>query len=222
MSLSPVARLKLDELFVRWLTDDGTQRYLRQSLSFLKTGDTASAKKAINHICVAGPAVASFSSSHQKNNDCNFETRYPPLETNNRPNSSLGFVPTAPRPNTPPCLPLQHAGKLLSPRSPRRSTTSPVLSHTSVKFKREREADGAVADMDRAFVSALQIIVYWAIVAGHAASGYSLLVGIPLLPLLVLQIALIYHVWSTLTKRLTHSTADANLDATSVTPVSQL
>lgn len=51
---------------------------------------------------------------------------------------------------------------------------------------------------------ALEIIVYWAIVAGHAASGYSFLVGIPLLPLLVIQIVLLYHIWSTLTKRLSH------------------
>ncbi|KAL7062831.1 hypothetical protein AAHC03_01451 [Spirometra sp. Aus1] len=139
MTLSPVARLKLDELFVRWLTDDGTQSCLRQSLTFLKTGDTASAKKAINHICVAGPAVASFSSPRYKNNACKFETRYPPLgadETNSRPNSSLGLLPTAPRPNTPPYLPHQHTGKLLSPRSPRRSsTTSPVPGHMAVNFK---------------------------------------------------------------------------------------
>uniref|UniRef100_A0A5K3ELX2 Uncharacterized protein n=1 Tax=Mesocestoides corti TaxID=53468 RepID=A0A5K3ELX2_MESCO len=45
---------------------------------------------------------------------------------------------------------------------------------------------------------ALQTIVYWAIVAGHTASGYSLLIGIPLLPLLVVQIILLMHMWTSL------------------------
>ncbi|KAL5970028.1 hypothetical protein TSMEX_002226 [Taenia solium] len=45
---------------------------------------------------------------------------------------------------------------------------------------------------------ALQTIVYWAIVAGHMASGYSLLIGIPLLPLLVVQITLLIHIWTSL------------------------
>lgn len=45
---------------------------------------------------------------------------------------------------------------------------------------------------------ALQIVVYWAIVGGHMASGFSPLIGIPLLPLLVVQIILIIHVWTNL------------------------
>lgn len=48
---------------------------------------------------------------------------------------------------------------------------------------------------------ALQTIVYWAIVAGHMASGYSLLIGIPLLPLLVVQITLLIHIWTSLVTR---------------------
>ncbi|KAL5112205.1 hypothetical protein TcWFU_005730 [Taenia crassiceps] len=48
---------------------------------------------------------------------------------------------------------------------------------------------------------ALQTIVYWAIVAGHMASGYSLLIGIPLLPLLVVQIILLIHIWTSLVTR---------------------
>ena len=45
---------------------------------------------------------------------------------------------------------------------------------------------------------ALQTVVYWAIVAGHMASGYSLFIGIPLLPLLVVQITLLIHIWTSL------------------------
>ncbi|KAH9285750.1 hypothetical protein ECG_00797 [Echinococcus granulosus] len=48
---------------------------------------------------------------------------------------------------------------------------------------------------------ALQTVVYWAIVTGHVASGYSLLIGIPLLPLLVVQITLLIHIWTSLVTR---------------------
>ncbi|KAL3311051.1 hypothetical protein Ciccas_010371 [Cichlidogyrus casuarinus] len=44
----------------------------------------------------------------------------------------------------------------------------------------------------------LYTIVYWTIVAGHAASGFGFLVGILLLPLLIIQISLLCHVWSSI------------------------
>ncbi|KAM3185276.1 hypothetical protein ACTXT7_006708 [Hymenolepis weldensis] len=56
---------------------------------------------------------------------------------------------------------------------------------------------------------ALQIVVYWAIVAGHMASGFSPLIGIPLLPLLVVQIILLIHIWTNLVTK-HHSPSDAS------------
>lgn len=47
----------------------------------------------------------------------------------------------------------------------------------------------------------LFVIVYWTLAIGHAAAGYSLLVGIPLLPLLVIQITLLMFVWRTLANK---------------------
>lgn len=59
---------------------------------------------------------------------------------------------------------------------------------------------------------ALQIVVYWAIVAGHMASGFSPLIGIPLLPLLVVQIILLIHIWTNLvTKHQSPSDASSAL-----------
>lgn len=62
---------------------------------------------------------------------------------------------------------------------------------------------------------ALQIVVYWVIVAGHAASGYSMLVGIPLLPLLVIQIALLLHMWNSLVTQ--HRSLPEGFDITTAT-----
>ncbi|KAA3681103.1 uncharacterized protein DEA37_0009168 [Paragonimus westermani] len=53
----------------------------------------------------------------------------------------------------------------------------------------------------------LFIIVYWILAFGHAAANYGFLVGIPLLPLLVIQISLGMFVWRTLTNRVTIVTA---------------
>ncbi|VEL41297.1 unnamed protein product [Protopolystoma xenopodis] len=50
---------------------------------------------------------------------------------------------------------------------------------------------------------ALQTAVYWALVIGHAAAGFGLLIGLPILPLVVVQIALLFHIWSTITGRVT-------------------
>lgn len=52
---------------------------------------------------------------------------------------------------------------------------------------------------------ALFTLVYMILVIGHASADYGFLVGIPLLPLIVVQIALVMFVWNTITKRQTVS-----------------
>ena len=62
---------------------------------------------------------------------------------------------------------------------------------------------------------ALQTVVYWAIVAGHMASGYSLFIGIPLLPLLVVQITLLIHIWTNLVTKRQYLPVESLLTSTS-------
>nr|AAY97892.1 unknown [Schistosoma japonicum] len=56
----------------------------------------------------------------------------------------------------------------------------------------------------------LIVVVYWILVIGHAAADYSLLIGIPLLPLIILQIALLLHVWKTLKRRAKYQSVKTN------------
>ncbi|VDP76878.1 unnamed protein product [Echinostoma caproni] len=59
---------------------------------------------------------------------------------------------------------------------------------------------------------ALFVMVYWTLALGHAAADYSFLVGIPLLPLVVVQIALLMCVWRTLTSRATRQASSPKTD----------
>lgn len=140
MSFSPVVKLKMDELFVRWLTDETAQRGLKESLSYLKAGDSPAAKRAIDRIIVVAPFLSL--SDDQMPADAS-RSWYP----SDRlcigvANCGSGASSCAsPRPSTPPQFPhhprdnsgKEHGGaKLFSPRSPHRSASYKTSGLTSL------------------------------------------------------------------------------------------
>ncbi|VDO03065.1 unnamed protein product [Rodentolepis nana] len=90
----------MDELFIRWLTDEVTQAGLNQSLALLKVSDRLEARRALRLIMVPGPQ-----SSHT------------PEALPTVP-SSLNSPCSSPRPLTPPHFPNAHRQS----QSPRTST----------------------------------------------------------------------------------------------------
>lgn len=54
---------------------------------------------------------------------------------------------------------------------------------------------------------ALTLLVYWILAVGHAASGFGFLIGIPLIPLIILQIGLLLYVWNTVLKNCNRSSS---------------
>lgn len=121
MSINPALKLKLDELFLRWLTDPSTQKVLNENLLQLKSNETLQSMLAVSGGVVVGPLCSSvfgyFYGPPAESPAFSFEHSHigTPVAT-----GSLGSL-VSPRPNTPPYFPQppQH-NKLFSPRSPRR------------------------------------------------------------------------------------------------------
>ncbi|VDO56917.1 unnamed protein product [Schistosoma margrebowiei] len=119
-------KLKLDELFLRWLTDRATQKVLRENLMQVKAGQSLEAMLALPTGIVVGPMSASFygclySPSYSESSCLNPDGSY-----NSVPSAfTWGGTITSPRPNTPPYFPQPPFSKLYSPRSPRRHASTP-------------------------------------------------------------------------------------------------
>lgn len=60
MPVNSALKLKLDELFLRWLTDRATQKVLRENLIQVKAGQSLEAMLALPTGIVVGPMSASF------------------------------------------------------------------------------------------------------------------------------------------------------------------
>ncbi|KAH9285745.1 hypothetical protein ECG_00798 [Echinococcus granulosus] len=105
MAFVPILKMKMDELFIRWLTDEVTQVGLKQSLVFLKSNDRLEASRAVRRIVVPSPFAQSSHSSEAWH-----------------PSSSLCSPCVSPRPLTPPHFPTTHRNLHdRQPQSPRRS-----------------------------------------------------------------------------------------------------
>ncbi|CAH8506917.1 unnamed protein product [Schistosoma curassoni] len=126
MPINSALKLKLDELFLRWLTDRATQKVLRENLMQAKAGQSLEAMLALPTGIVVGPMSASFYG-------CLYSPSYGESSCLN-PDGSYNSVPSAftwggtiasPRPNTPPYFPQPPFSKLYSPRSPRRHASTP-------------------------------------------------------------------------------------------------
>ncbi|XP_018650364.1 hypothetical protein Smp_089920, partial [Schistosoma mansoni] len=128
-------KLKLDELFLRWLTDRATQKVLRENLIQVKAGQSLEAMLALPTGIVVGPMSASFygclySPSYSESSCLNPDGSYNSVSSA----FNWGGTITSPRPNTPPYFPQPPFSKLYSPRSPRRHASTPSgLSVQAVK-----------------------------------------------------------------------------------------
>nr|CDS33415.1 phosphatase 2a regulatory subunit [Hymenolepis microstoma] len=96
----------MDELFIRWLTDEVTQAGLNQSLALLKVNDRLEARRALRHIMVPGPQSS------------NTPEALPAVPSLHSPCSS-------PRPLTPPHFPNAHRQS----QSPRTSTLPSFMKY---------------------------------------------------------------------------------------------
>ncbi|KAM7541263.1 hypothetical protein Aperf_G00000033051 [Anoplocephala perfoliata] len=99
MAFTPIMKMKMDELFIRWLTDKVTQASLNQSLVFLKANDRTEARRALRRIVGSSPLAQSSKNSES----------LPAVP------SSLLSPCVSPRPLTPPHFPSGHR-QLQSPR----------------------------------------------------------------------------------------------------------
>ncbi|VDM31572.1 unnamed protein product [Hydatigera taeniaeformis] len=103
MAFVPILKMKMDELFIRWLTDEVAQAGLKQSLLFLKSNDRLEASRAICRIIVPSPLAQ-------------------PSHSSDAWHSSPSFCSpcASPRPLTPPHYPTAHRSshdrQLQSPR----------------------------------------------------------------------------------------------------------
>lgn len=52
MAFEPILKLKVDELFLRWFTDEVTQDGLKRGLTLLKLNDRIAARREVGHISV--------------------------------------------------------------------------------------------------------------------------------------------------------------------------
>uniref|UniRef100_A0A183AG23 Serine/threonine protein kinase n=1 Tax=Echinostoma caproni TaxID=27848 RepID=A0A183AG23_9TREM len=59
MSINPALKLKLDELFLRWLTDPATQNVLHENLIQLKANESLQTMLAVPSGVVVGPMSSS-------------------------------------------------------------------------------------------------------------------------------------------------------------------
>lgn len=107
MTFAPILKMKMDELFIRWLTDEVTQAGLNQSLALLKTSDRLEARRVLRRIVIPGPH-----SSHTSEALVTIP-------------SSLHSPCVSPRPLTPPHFPSIHR----QAQSPRSSTLSTLTKY---------------------------------------------------------------------------------------------
>ncbi|CAL8074470.1 unnamed protein product [Calicophoron daubneyi] len=148
MSINPALKLKLDELFLRWLTDPATQKVLHQNLIQLKANEPLQAMLAVPSGVVVGPMSSSVYSFFY--GSCRPESPGPNTEGSvNGVTTTSGAVGslTSPRPNTPPYFPQPPHSKIFSPRSPRRHVPAAngVQSNPVSKGAGEaRTVDGSV------------------------------------------------------------------------------
>lgn len=140
MPVNSALKLKLDELFLRWLTDRATQKVLRENLIQVKAGQSLEAMLALPTGIVVGPMSASFygclySPSYSESSCLNPDGSYNSVSSA----FNWGGTITSPRPNTPPYFPQPPFSKLYSPRSPRRHASTPSgLSVQAVKSSVEQ------------------------------------------------------------------------------------
>lgn len=113
MAFTPIVKMKMDELFIRWLTDQVTQASLNQSLVFLKANDRTEAKRALRRIAASSPVALSSNNSES----------LPAVP------SSLLSSCVSPRPLTPPHFPNVHRQS----QSPRPSSL-PTYTKFIVRF----------------------------------------------------------------------------------------
>ncbi|CAH8485756.1 unnamed protein product [Schistosoma turkestanicum] len=126
MPINSALKLKLDELFLRWLTDRATQKVLRENLTQVKAGQSVEAMLALPSGIVVGPMSASFYGCFYSPSHCESSCLNPDGSCNNVSSAfSYGGIITSPRPNTPPYFPQPPFSKLCSPRSPRRQASTP-------------------------------------------------------------------------------------------------
>ncbi|CAH8499979.1 unnamed protein product [Heterobilharzia americana] len=135
MSVNSALKLKLDELFLRWITDRATQKVLRDNLIQLKSGHPIEAMLALPAGIVVGPMSASSYGYFYGPVHCESSGPNPDgLPSTGLPAPNHHSCIASPRPNTPPYFPQPPYSKICSPRSPRRHTyTSGSMSSQAVK-----------------------------------------------------------------------------------------
>ncbi|KAF8561117.1 hypothetical protein P879_01407 [Paragonimus westermani] len=120
MPINPALKLKLDELFLRWLTDPATQKVLNENLVQLKANEPLQTMLAVPSGVVVGPMSSSvygfFYSTSCESPGFIAEGMQNGLCVSGGTVGSL----VSPRPNTPPYFPQPPHSKMFSPRSPRR------------------------------------------------------------------------------------------------------
>ncbi|TPP65542.1 hypothetical protein FGIG_08369 [Fasciola gigantica] len=135
MSINPALKLKLDELFLRWLTDPATQKVLHENLIQLKANESLQTMLAVPSGVVVGPVSSSVYSFFYGSVPC--ESPAPNVDVSIGVSSAGGTVGSlaSPRPNTPPYFPQPPHSKMFSPRSPRRHVPSTATAQSSVTAK---------------------------------------------------------------------------------------
>ncbi|KAA3681105.1 uncharacterized protein DEA37_0009172 [Paragonimus westermani] len=169
MPINPALKLKLDELFLRWLTDPATQKVLNENLVQLKANEPLQTMLAVPSGVVVGPMSSSvygfFYSTSCESPGSTAEGMQNGLCVSGGTVGSL----VSPRPNTPPYFPQPPHSKMFSPRSPRRhlsgvGTTQTLLSVKAAEDRRllcllgiaissADEAPAKIAEACRAFVN---------------------------------------------------------------------
>ena len=114
MTFVPVLKMKVDELFLRWLTDEVTQGGLKQSLMLLKSNDRIGSSREVSRINVPSPFAQSAHISESWH-----------------PGAVLYSPCVSPRPLTPPHFPTAHRSLHdRQPNSPRRSPLHHFFKHS--------------------------------------------------------------------------------------------
>ncbi|KER31862.1 hypothetical protein T265_01952 [Opisthorchis viverrini] len=137
MPINPALKLKLDELFLRWLTDPATQKVLHENLIQIKANESLQTMLAVPSGVVVGPMPSSFYSFFYGSLAC--DSPGPPTDGVLGVNGTMGSL-VSPRPNTPPYFPQPPHTKMFSPRSPRRQAPSSAQPNASAKVSFDRFA----------------------------------------------------------------------------------
>lgn len=131
MAFAPLVKLKMDELFIRWMTDDAAQSGLKQSLSLLKSGNSVASKKAMQRIQVPSPRAHSDRHVSPYPQEPHFNHRHVQGSISN----TLYSPCVSPRPSTPPQFPVtQRTLHDKQPQSPRRSPAHGRLFKYAVRL----------------------------------------------------------------------------------------